>query len=63
MHGWIGDFPSSWGEQQQASLGKIFSFHVINTKAQDQFESHGRKEELWANIVRPNMKGMLANGL
>ena len=60
---WTGDFPPSWGERQWASVGKIFSFRVVNTKTQVQFEIHSRKEESLANILRPGVKGILVDGL
>ena len=60
---WTGDFPPSWGERQWASVGKIFSFRVVNTKTQVRFEIHSRTEESLANILRPCVKGILADGL
>ena len=40
-----------------------FSFHVVNAKTQVQLKSHGRIGDSWMNNLRPNVKGMLANGL
>ena len=60
---WTGDFAPSWGERQWASVGKIFSLRVVNTKTQVQFEIHSRKEESLANILRPGVKGIRADGL
>ena len=44
-------------------VGQDFSFRVVNTKTQVQFEIHSRKEESLANILRPCVKGILADGL
>ena len=60
---WTGDFPPSWGERQWALVGKIFSFRVVNTKTQVQFEIYSRKVESLANSLRPGVKGILADGL
>ena len=60
---WTGDSRSSWGERQWATGGKIFSFCVVNIKTQVHFEIHNRKEEPLANILRPSVKGIVAEGL
>ena len=38
-------------------------FHIVSTVNQVQFEINRRIEESWANVLRPIVKGMLANGL
>ena len=60
---WTGDFPPSRGERQWASVGKIFSSRVVNTKTQVQFEIHSRTVGSLAKSLGPGVKGILADGL
>ena len=44
-------------------MGETISFRVVNMKTNARFEIHCRMEKSKVNILRPSVKGILADGL